>query len=103
MYGYTITGAGIDQRFTNAPDALDALFDYLRDQLVDSSEPRTIDWIFHDPAGPLLDGRCGTSGPRDTRVDVDLDALHRSIAGDLAAELYEASRHGMSQSAPVGS
>lgn len=89
MYGYTITDSGIDERFPNGPDAL---FDYLHEQLVDSPEPRTIDWIFHDPAGPLLDGRYGTGGPTDTRVEADLDALHRSIAGDLALELWAATR-----------
>ncbi|WP_420116563.1 hypothetical protein [Micromonospora sp.] len=92
MYGFTITHTDIDQRYNNAPDALDALFDYLRGQLVGAANPRSIDWVFHDPAGPRLDGTCGSGGPRDTLVEANLAALHHGIASDLASELYEASR-----------
>lgn len=92
MYGFTITHTHVDQRYNNAPDALDALFDYLRGELVDAAEPRTIDWVFHDPDGPFLEGSCGSGGHRDTFVEANLAALHHGIASDLALTLYEASR-----------
>lgn len=91
MYGYTITHTDIEEHFNNAPDALDALFDYLHDQLVGAGEPRRIDWTFHDPNGPLLTGTC-TTGPRDTLLEHDLETLHHSIASDIALQSYEATR-----------
>lgn len=90
MYRLTTT-AGLNQQIPTAPDALDALDEHLRDQLVDAKFPLHIDWTITPPDGPAMQGWASTPG-NDPTIQTNLDALHHGLVQDQAIALYEASR-----------
>ena len=90
MYHVTTT-AGLDQHIPTAPDALDALDDHLRDQLLDADTPMQIEWTITRPNGHPVRGCAGTAG-HDPMIEANLTALHHGLVEDFATALYEASR-----------
>lgn len=92
MYCVTTT-AGLDQQIRTAPDALDALYTHLRDQLVGADTPVHIEWTITPPHGPAVHGCAGTAG-NDPMTEANLNALHHGLVEDYASTLYEASRRG---------